>query len=80
MCLEFLRPPFYQIWMMSSSIFDKKVRIQDGGSDHIENVTFRYCIVIVCVSVRVFRRQQKSQGHEILARGLILAYLKHDKA
>ena len=58
----------------------QQVRIQDGGSDHIENLTFQYCIVIVCVSVRVFRRQQKSQGHEILAWGLILAYLKHDKA
>ena len=35
---------------------------------------------LVCVSVHVFRSHQKSQGHEILALGLIWANLKHDEA
>jgi len=34
----------------------------------------------VCLSVHVFRSHQKSQGHEILALGLIWANLKHDEA
>ena len=34
----------------------------------------------VCLFVRVFRSHQKSQGHEILALGLIWANLKHDGA
>ena len=34
----------------------------------------------VCLFVRVFRSQQKSQGNEILALGLIWAHLKHDEA
>ena len=42
--------------------------------------TYKTWILSVCVSVHVFRSHQKSQGHEILALGLIWANLKHDEA
>ena len=34
-------------------------------------------IVDLCVFVRVFQSHQKSQGHEIMALGLIWANLNH---
>ena len=33
-----------------------------------------------CLFVHVFRSHQKTQGHDILAQGLIWANLKHDEA
>ena len=42
--------------------------------------TYKTWILSVCLCVHVFRSHQKSQGHEILALGLIWANLKHDEA
>ena len=35
---------------------------------------------LVCLSVHVFLSHQKSQRHEILAQGVISAWLEHDEA
>ena len=50
------------------------------GHIHLSILIKHESCLSVCLSVRVFRSHQKSQGHEILALGLIWANLKHDEA
>ena len=46
----------------------------------IKHESCMFICLYVCLSVRVFRSQQKSRHHEILAQGVIWARLGHAKA
>ena len=62
------------------TVFIKSDAIQNFDNNKLSILIKHESCVSVCLFVRVFQSHQKTQGHEILALGLIWPNLKQDEA